>query len=88
MQASEQRNEPRAQEAQRNAWNRAFLEFELGWQWDAETWKGLQAIDGEKERLLTFVRSHHRHLFAAYDPDFLVSAIQGAKEQFLEGARG
>ena len=77
----------RAAEAQRNAWNRAFFELELGWQWDAETWNGLQALGCDKERLHSFVQSHHRHLLAAYDPEFLFAAVSGAKEQFLASAR-
>jgi len=79
--------DPQRTEAQRNAWNRAFAELELGWHWDSATWQGLQGIDCERERLRRFVQDHHGHLLAAYDPDFLFAAVQGTRERLDAAAR-
>jgi hypothetical protein len=63
-------------ELERHAFNLAFSELDLCWQWDERTYEELQAHGSERERLLAYVRLRHGHLLKAYEPEFLVDAIR------------
>ncbi|HKX44490.1 MAG TPA: hypothetical protein VJO99_25255 [Burkholderiaceae bacterium] len=71
-----------ALEIERNGYNVAFSELGLEWYWDAETYSNLQTIPEESRRVRTYLETHQPHLLRAYDADFLVNAIQGARARF------
>ena len=71
-----------ALEIERNGYNVAFSELGLEWYWDAETYSGLHTIPEEKGRVRAYLETHQPHLLRAYDADFLVNAIQNARERF------
>lgn len=64
----------------RNAYNAAFYELGLKWHWDADTYQALLSHAGEKDRIRIYLETHQPHLLKAYEADFLVKAIQTAKE--------
>ena len=72
------RNDTQA-EAHRHAYNAAFEELGLGWHWDSQTWAGIQ--DRGQEGLLSYLESEQAHLLRAYDAEFLVGAIEAAKNR-------
>jgi hypothetical protein len=67
----------RNDDAQRQAYNAAFDELGLSWQWDPDTYARLPA-EG-RERLRTYLQTEQQHLLRAYDADFLVEAIEAVK---------
>ena len=69
-------------EIERNGYNVAFSELGLEWYWDAETYSGLKSIPEESSRVRVYLETHQPHLLRAYDADFLVNAIQGARARF------
>lgn len=73
-----------ADEIEREAYNAAFYELELGWYWDAGTYAALaQAGMGPGARLQRYLEAEQPHLLKAYDAGFLVAAIEAAKERCL-----
>jgi hypothetical protein len=70
-----------ADELHLSAYNAAFYELGLRWHWDVATYRALQQTDCEKERIRNYLHAHQAHLLKAYDADFLVQAIQTAKER-------
>jgi hypothetical protein len=64
-------------DAQRHAYNAAFDELGLNWHWDFATyaWVRAQGRDG----LRSYLEREHAHLLRAYEPDFLMNAIEVAK---------
>lgn len=65
----------------RNAYNAAFYELGLRWHWDGDTYGAVLCQDGERDCLRNYLRQHQPHLLTAYDADFLIDAIQAAKER-------
>ncbi len=60
------------------AYNRAFVELELPWQWDAATFRELLACpDGDL--VGTFVERTQRHLLKTYDRAFLRDLVHAKK---------
>jgi HAD superfamily hydrolase (TIGR01509 family) len=43
------------EEAHRQAFNLAFLEFDLGWEWSAALYRELLAVSGGRERILHYI---------------------------------
>ena len=72
-------NTTRDDDLLRQAYNSAFDELGLAWHWDRATFAWLP--DGPS-RVRAYVEREHPHLLRAYDADFLVSAIESAKERF------
>ena len=68
-----------AAEAHRQAYNAAFDELGLSWHWDAVTYATLPGQGAERVR--AYLETEHAHLLRAYDADFLVQAIETAKER-------
>ena len=68
-----------ADETQRQAYNAAFDELGLSWHWDAVTYACLPARG--REGLRSYLETEHAHLLRAYEADFLVNAIETAKER-------
>lgn len=71
--------EDQTQEAHRQAYNAAFDELGLNWQWDPATYAGLPASG--RERVRAYLQQEQAHLLRAYEADFLVDAIENAKER-------
>lgn len=67
--------------AHRNAYNAAFHELGLRFHWDDTVYQGGHCADGDRECLRRYLQSHQAHLLKAYDADFLVDAIQAAKDR-------
>lgn len=63
----------------RDAYNAAFYELGLKWHWDELAYESVLSDCQEKERLLGYLKTHQTPLLNAYDPDFLVAAIETAK---------
>lgn len=66
-----------ASEAQRHAYNAAFHELDLNWQWDAATFARLQPYG--RAGLRDYLRKEQSHLLRAYEIGFLVDAIEATK---------
>lgn len=71
-------------EAQRHAYNAAFEELDLPWHWDAATY---QRLTGHGCGVRRYLETERAHLLRAYEPDFLVAAVEAAKARRLGGAR-
>jgi hypothetical protein len=71
----------------RNRYNVAFHELGLEWHWDEHTYTELQSNRGDHSPVRVYVETRVPHLLRAYDPDFLVNAIE-AKRTELDGAHG
>ncbi len=73
-------SEPSA-EAVRQAYNAAFDELGLSWHWDPVTFARLPTESSERVR--AYLQSEQPHLLRAYDADFLVEAIETARQRCL-----
>jgi hypothetical protein len=73
-------------QAEREAYNAAFEELGLNWFWDAHTYAGLPQAGGA-QRVRSYLEREHAHLLRAYEADFLVTAIEAAKDRCLAAAR-
>ena len=58
-------------ETLRNAYNAAFDEMELGWQWGVSPFRELQRHADERARIHAYLSAQRPHLLKAYDGDFL-----------------
>ncbi len=70
-------------DAHRQAYNAAFDELDLPWHWDAATYQKL--IGYGKDGVRRYLENERPHLLRAYDPDFLVAAVEAAKARRLCG---
>ena len=75
-------NDPSFQ-AHLHAYNAAFEELDLPWHWDAATYHSLL---GHGCGVRRYLETERPHLLRAYDPDFLVAAVEAAKARRLGGA--
>ena len=64
-------------DAHRHAYNAAFDELGLSWHWDSATFACVRAQG--RDGLRTYLEREHAHLLRAYEPDFLINAIEAAK---------
>lgn len=71
-------------EATRNAYNTAFSQLEIGWHWDAATYRELLADGGQPVR--SFVERHRPHLLRAYGIDCLVNAVESTRRDLRRAA--
>lgn len=69
-------------EMRRQAYNAAFEELGLSWHWDAVTYACLPAQD--RNGLRAYLEQEQSHMLRAYEADFLVQAVETAKERCLE----
>jgi len=67
-----------SEELQIQAYNSAFEELGLSWYWDRSTWARLP--EGS-QRVLAYVEREHPHLLRSYDGDFLVAAVETARQR-------
>lgn len=65
---------------QRLAYNAAFEELDLNWEWDAATWASLPHAQGECVR--AYLQRERPHLLRAYDAEFLVNAVECARQRW------
>ena len=66
-------------EVHRQAYNAAFDELGLNWQWDRATYARLPAPGPDGVR--AYLHREQAHLLRAYDAEFLVNAIEHAKSR-------
>lgn len=70
----------------RHAYNAAFDELGLSWQWDAVTYAWVRARG--RNGLRSYLEREHAHLLRAYEADFLIDAIESAKARCQAGVAG
>lgn len=87
MSAVHRKDEPgeAAAEADRQAYNAAFGELGFDWAWDAATYAALPARGPERVR--AYLEREHPHLLRAYEADFLVNAIEAARQRCSAAVR-
>jgi hypothetical protein len=68
----------------RDAYNAAFYELGLKWHWDETTYEKVLSDRQERERLLGYLKTHQNHLLSAYDPEFLIAAIETTKARWYD----
>ena len=61
------------------AYNGAFWDLGFKWQWDADTYRELRSLPGDKARIRAYVERHQPHLAKAYDLEFLADLIHTNK---------
>ena len=64
------------------AYNRAFCELELPWQWDVKTYRELLDVAGDKDCVSLYIERKQPHLLRAYDKGFLRDLVLGVRERF------
>jgi hypothetical protein len=65
----------------RNAYNAAFHELGLNWVLELAPAAHQLSDEGERECVRKYLLEHQAHLLTAYDPEFLLDAIQTAKSR-------
>ena len=68
--------------AELHAYNCAFSELELPWQWDAETFRQLLSTAGERDCVSAYVERSQRHLLRVYEIGFLRDLVLSVKERY------
>ena len=63
----------------RLAFNRAFAEAGLDWQWGVELYGKLLAVTGGKERMRHYIAQHRPDYRPSADFDVLIASLHGAK---------
>jgi hypothetical protein len=65
--------------AELQAYNSAFLELELPWQWDVETFRRLRSIAADADCVGAYVERSQAHLLRVYEKSFLRDLVLSAK---------
>ena len=68
--------------AELEAYNRAFLELELSWRWDARTFRDLLRIAADQDFVGTYVEQEQPHLLRVYEKSFLRDLVLSAKNRY------
>jgi len=68
-------------EAILEAYNRAFLELELSWRWDAHTFRDLLHRAADKDFIGAYLEHQQPHLLRVYEKSFLRDLILSAKDR-------
>jgi hypothetical protein len=68
--------------AELEAYNRAFLELELSWRWDARTFRDLLRIAADRDCVGAYVEQAQPHLLRVYEKSFLRALILSAKDRY------
>jgi len=68
--------------AELEAYNRAFLELELSWRWDARTFRDLSRIAADRDFVGTYVEQEQPHLLRVYEKSFLRDLVLSAKDRY------
>ena len=61
------------------AYNSAFLELELPWQWDVETFRKLRSQAVDADCVSAYVERNQPHLLRVYEKSFLRDLILSTK---------
>jgi hypothetical protein len=72
--------------AELEAYNRAFSELELPWQWDAKTFHDLVTEAADRDFVGYYVERRQAHLLRVYEKAFLRDLILAAKERCQQDA--
>ena len=67
--------------AELEAYNRAFLELELSWRWDAHTFRDLQRVAADRDFVGAYVERQQSHLLRVYEKSFLRDLVLSAKDR-------
>jgi len=65
--------------AELQAYNSAFVELELPWQWDAETFERLRELAPDSDCIGAYVERNQSHLLRVYEKSFLRDLVLTAK---------
>jgi hypothetical protein len=68
--------------AELEAYNRAFLELELSWRWDARTFRDLLRIAADRDFVGAYVEQEQPHLLRVYEKSFLRDLVLSAKNRY------
>ena len=68
--------------AELEAYNRAFLELELSWRWDARTFRDLLRIASDRDFIGAYVERNQAHLLRVYEKSFLRNLVLSAKDRY------
>jgi len=68
--------------AELEAYNRAFLELELSWRWDARTFRDLLRIAADRDFVGAYVEQEQPHLLRVYEKSFLRDLVLSAKDRY------
>ena len=69
----------------RVAFNQAFTEFGLDWNWASELYGELLAVTGGKERIRLYVETHAREMLARPDLDLWIARLHQRKTEIYTG---
>ena len=69
----------RALAAELQAYNSAFIELELPWQWDSDTFERLRALAPDTDCISAYIERNQAHLLRAYEKTFLRDLILSTK---------
>jgi hypothetical protein len=65
--------------AELQAYNNAFLELELPWQWDVETFRRLRTCAADTDCVSAYVERNQAHLLSVYEKSFLRDLVLSTK---------
>jgi hypothetical protein len=68
-------------DAELDAFNRAFCELELPWRWDADTFRHLLDVAGERECVSAYIERNQPHLLRVYEKSFLRDLVLDTRER-------
>jgi len=68
--------------AELEAYNRAFLELELSWRWDARTFRDLWHLAADRDFVGAYVEQQQPHLLRVYEKSFLRDLVLSAKDRY------
>jgi hypothetical protein len=68
--------------AELEAYNRAFLELELSWRWDARTFRDLVRVAADRDFVGAYVERNQPHLLRVYEKSFLRDLVLSAKDRY------
>jgi hypothetical protein len=67
--------------AELEAYNRAFAELELPWRWDADTFRQLLSVAGERDCVGAYIERDQAHLLRVYEKTFLRDLVLDVRER-------
>ena len=68
--------------AELEAYNRAFLELELSWRWDAPTFRDLLQVAADRDCVGAYFERNQAHLLRVYETSFLRDLVLSAKDRY------
>ena len=68
--------------AELEAYNRAFLELELSWRWDAPTFSDLLQVAADRDFVGAYIERNQAHLLRVYEKSFLRDLVLSAKDRY------